>query len=70
MIKKILYRLLTIITISCATNIDNKEVISKITKDNLIIKHVDVLQESNYYNVITDLKQLVNSSKEAWKKVP
>ncbi|WP_395050722.1 hypothetical protein [Flavobacterium sp.] len=70
MIKKTLYSLLTIITLSCATNIDNKEVISKITKDNLTIKHVDVLQESNYYNVITDLEQSVNSSKEAWKNAP
>jgi hypothetical protein len=71
MIKKRLYSLLALITISCASNIDNnKDVINKATKDNLTLKWVNVIQESNYYNVITDLQQSVNSSKEAWKNAP
>lgn len=70
MIKKALYSLLTLIAISCSHTINNKEVIAKITKDNLTIKRVGVLQESNYYNVISDLEQSVTSSKEAWKNAP
>jgi hypothetical protein len=70
MIKKILYTLLALATLSCSQHIDKKEVIRKITKDNLTVKRVNVLQESNYYNVITDLENSVNSSKEAWKNAP
>ena len=70
MIKKLLYTLLTLFTLSCTQTIDKKEVISKITKDNLLIKRVDLIQESNYYNVITDLENSVNSSKEAWRNAP
>ncbi|WP_396185552.1 hypothetical protein [Flavobacterium sp.] len=70
MIKKILYLQLLFIAFSCNNKIDNKEVINKATKDNLTLKWVDVIQESNYYNVIKDLEQSVNSSKEAWKNAP
>lgn len=70
MIKKILYTLLTLIALSCSQTIDNKEVIKKITNDNLTIKHVDIIQESNYYNLISDIKSSVSSSKEAWKNAP
>ena len=70
MIKKYLYLLLTLIIASCSKPIDKKEVISNIKKDNLIIKRVDVIQESNYYNVITDIENSVNTSKEAWKNAP
>ena len=70
MIKKLLYSLLILFTLSCSHTIDNKDVINKVTKDNLTLIHVDIVQESNYYNVIKDLEQSVNSSKEAWKNAP
>jgi hypothetical protein len=70
MIKKLLYSLLILITLSCSHSIDNKDVINKASKDNLTLKWVNVIQESNYYNVIKDLEQSVNSSKEAWKNAP
>jgi hypothetical protein len=70
MIKKLLFTLLILITLSCSHTIDKKDVINKATKDNLILKQVDVIQESNYYNVVTDLEQSVNSSKEAWRNAP
>ncbi len=70
MIKKYLYLLLALIIASCSKPIDKKEVISNIKKDNLIIKRVDVIQESTYYNVITDIENSVNSSKEAWENAP
>ena len=70
MLKKYLYILLTSIIASCSQKIDKKEVISKISNDNLVIKRVNVIQESNYYNVITDVESSVNSSKEAWKNAP
>lgn len=70
MIKKILYLQLLFITFSCNYKIDKKDVINKAIKDNLTLKSVDVIQESNYYNVITDIENSVNSSKEAWKNAP
>lgn len=70
MIKKILYLHLLFLAISCSRNIDKKEVISKASKDNLLIKRVTLIQESNFYNVITDIEQSVNSSKAAWEKAP
>lgn len=70
MTKKLLYTLLVLFTLSCAQPIDKKEIISKISKDNLVIKRVDLIQESNYYNVITDIENSVNTSKEAWKNAP
>ena len=70
MIKKLLYTLLALIAFSCSHNIDKKNVISQISKDNFLIKRVDLIQESNYYNVITDLENSVTSSKEAWKNAP
>lgn len=70
MIKKLLYTLLVVFTVSCSHTIDKKEIISKVTKDNLLIKRVDLIQESNYYNVITDIENSVNSSKEAWRNAP
>jgi hypothetical protein len=70
MIKKLLYTLLTFITLSCSHTIDKKDIISKVTNDNLKLKRVDLVEESNYYNVITDLKNSVNSSKEAWENAP
>lgn len=70
MIKKYLYILLASIIVSCSQKIDKKEVISKISNDNLVIKRVNVIQESNYYNVITDVESSVNSSKEAWENAP
>lgn len=71
MIKKIVSSLLLLFSISCAHTIDNKEVINSAAKaDSLSLKSVDVLQESNYLNVITDLEQSVKSSKEAWKNAP
>lgn len=71
MIKKIIISLITLISISCTHTIDNKEIINSAAKaDNLTLKSVDVLQESNYFNVITDLEQSVKSSKEAWKNAP
>jgi hypothetical protein len=70
MLKKYLYILLASIIASCSQKIDKKEVISKISNDNLVIKRVNVIQESNYYNVITDVESSVNSSKEAWENAP
>ena len=70
MIKKILFILMLLIMVSCDNTISNKEVISKVIKDNFTLKSVTVLQESNYYNVITDIENSVNSSKEAWKNAP
>lgn len=70
MTKKYFYILITLIIASCSKSIDKKEVISKISKDNLVIKRVDLIQESNYYNVITDIENSVNTSKEAWKNAP
>lgn len=68
---KILYILILLITLSCSKIIDNKVVINNIIKqDSLTLKSVTVFQESNYYNVITDLKESVKSSKEAWKNAP
>ena len=70
MIKKYIYILIALITVSCSKSIDKKEVISKVSNDNLVIKRVDLIQESNYYNVITDIENSVNTSKEAWKNAP
>jgi len=70
MIKKIFFVVLTLITVSCSRTMDKKGVIKKITNDKLIVKKVDVIQESNYYNVITDIENSVSSSKEAWKNSP
>lgn len=70
MIKKILHFLILLITVSCTKTINKKEVINNISKDNLTLKRVDVIQESNYYNVITDINISVKSSKEAWQNAP
>lgn len=70
MIKKTLSIIITLIFLSCTKTINKKEVISKITNDNLTVKSVGIVQESNYYNVITDIENSVNSSKEAWKNAP
>ncbi len=70
MLKKYLYILLALIIASCSKTIDKKEVISKISNDSLAIKRVNVIQESNYATVITDIESSVNSSKEAWKNAP
>ena len=70
MIKKIIYSLFLLLIVSCTETINNKDVILKARKDNLTLKRVDVFQESNYYNVITDLEQSVKSSKEAWENAP
>ena len=70
MIKKTLPIIFTLIFLSCTKTINKKEVISKITNDNLTVKSVGIVQESNYYNVITDIANSVNSSKEAWKNAP
>ena len=70
MIKKYLYILVALIIASCSKSIDKKEVISKVSKDNLVIKRIDLIQESNYYNVITDIENSVKTSKEAWKNAP
>ena len=61
--------LLTLLTISCGS-VDNKAVISKITNDNLTVERVDIIQESNYYNVITDLDITIKSSINAWNNAP
>jgi len=70
MTKNYLYILIILIVGSCSKSIDKKEIISKISNDNLVIKRVDFIQESNYYNVVTDIENSVNSSKEAWKNAP
>lgn len=70
MIKKYLYITFALIIASCSRSIDKKEVISKISNNNLLLKRVDLIQESNYYNVITDIENSVKSSKEAWKNAP
>ncbi|WP_310558258.1 hypothetical protein [Flavobacterium sp.] len=70
MIKSLLYTLLVLISVSCSQIIDKKEVIRNISNDNLQIKRVDLIQESNYFNVITDINNSVTSSKEAWKNAP
>ena len=70
MIKKVLITLLALFTISCSQTIDKKEVISKISNDSLFIKRVDIIQESNYITVITDIESSVNTSKDAWKNAP
>jgi hypothetical protein len=70
MIKKYLYIIISLIIASCSKSIDKKEVIGKISNDNLQIKRVNLIQESNYYNVITDIENSVNTSKEAWKNAP
>jgi hypothetical protein len=70
MIKKTLSIIISLIFLSCTKTINKKEVISKITNDNLTVKSVVKIQESNYYNVITDIENSVNSSKEAWKNAP
>lgn len=70
MIKKNLIIIAILLFFSCTKPIDKKEVISNITNDNLIVKKVDVVQQSNYYNVITDIENSVKSSKEAWADAP
>jgi hypothetical protein len=70
MIKKYPYILLASIIASCSQTIDKKGVISRISNDNLVIKRVNVIQESNYATVITDVENSVNSSKEAWENAP
>jgi hypothetical protein len=70
MIKKTLSIIISLIFLSCTKTINKKEVISKITNDNLTVKSVVKIQESNYYNVITDIENSVNSSKKAWKNAP
>jgi len=70
MIKNTAYFLFLLIFFSCTQKTDKKEVIKNITNDNLTVKKVDVIQESNYYNVITDIQNSVSSSKEAWKNSP
>lgn len=70
MVKKYFYLQIIFIIASCSQPVDKKEVISNITTDNLIIQRVHVIQESNYYNVITEIKKSVNSSKEAWENAP
>jgi hypothetical protein len=70
MIRKLFFTLLVAFTVSCSKTIDKKEVISKVSKDNLVIKRVDLIQESTYYNVITDIENSVNTSKDAWKNAP
>jgi hypothetical protein len=70
MIKKIFLAAFVVLSISCSHKIDKSEVIKKIEDDNLEVKKVDVIQQSNYYNVITDIENSVSSSKEAWKNSP
>ncbi len=67
-IKKIII-LLTLLTISCNT-INNKPIIRKIVNDNLKVEQVDIIQESTYYNVITDLDITIKSSINAWNNAP
>ncbi|QBN20239.1 hypothetical protein [Flavobacterium nackdongense] len=70
MIKKIFYVLLTFIAVACTHKIDKKAIIKNISNDKLTVKRVDVIQESNYYNVLTDVQNSVSSSKEAWRNSP
>jgi CRISPR/Cas system-associated protein endoribonuclease Cas2 len=70
MIKNAAYFLFLLIFFSCTQKTDKKEVIRKISNDNLTVKKVDVIQQSNYYTVITDIENSVSSSKEAWKNSP
>lgn len=67
--KRILITLL-LLFISCSNPVTNKEVISKITNDQLKIEHVDILEISNYYNVTTDLDVVIKSSITAWENSP
>ena len=68
--KRIIILLITLLTISCNTPINNKEVIKNITNDSLNVKHVDILEVSNYYNITTDLDAVIKSSIKAWKNSP
>ena len=70
MIKNIVYFSVLLFFFSCTQKADTKEVITKITNDKLTVKKLNVIQESNYYNVITDIQNSVSSSKEAWKNSP
>jgi hypothetical protein len=70
MIKKIFLIAIAVLSISCSHKMDKNDAIKKIEDDNLEVKKVDVIQESNYYNVITDIENSVSSSKEAWKNSP
>lgn len=68
--KKITILLTLLIITSCDVANNSKTVISKITNDNLIIEQVDIVQESTYYNVITDLDITIKSSVNAWNNAP
>lgn len=59
-----------LLTVSCNQTDSKKTAVAKIKKDNLLIKSVFVIEESNYYNVISDLENSVTTSKEAWKNAP
>ena len=68
--KKILI-LITIIITSCTNPImKNKTIVSKITNDSLKVERVDIIEESNYYNVITNLDAVIKSSIDAWEDSP
>jgi hypothetical protein len=59
--KRIILLLITLLIISCNTPINNKEVIKNITNDSLNVKHVDILEVSNYYNITTDLDAVIRT---------
>lgn len=70
MTRKTLLILLLLVVVSCKKETDNKSVIAKIAKDNLTIKSVSVIQVSNCYTVVSNLKESVSSSIEAWNNAP
>jgi hypothetical protein len=62
--------ILSLLLMTSCDFVNNRVVINKIANDNLTIESVDVIQESNYYNVITDLNITIKSSVNAWNSSP
>jgi hypothetical protein len=66
--KKIIFLLIAIITISC--NKDNKDNIVNIKDDGLLVESAVITQESNYYTISIDLENTIKSSIASWNKHP
>jgi hypothetical protein len=66
--KKVILVLITLLSISCAK--DNKLTISNIKDDGFLVESVNITQESNYHNIITDLDNTIESSISSWNKSP
>jgi hypothetical protein len=70
MINKKIIVPICLLLISCKPNINNSDIIKKVSNDNLIIKQVNIIETSNYKNTIKNLDNSIETSIKAWEDSP